>query len=36
MDNSYLEAKNTNQDLRKKSKVKVRDQEKSKKRKSGP
>ena len=31
-----MEAKNTNQYLKKKSKVKVRDKEKSKKRKSGP
>ena len=36
VDNSHLEAKNMNQDLRKKSKVKVRDQEKSKKRKNRP
>ena len=36
MDHSHLEAKNTNQDLKKKSKVKVRDTKKSKKRKSGP
>ena len=34
MDNSHLEAKNMNQDLKKKSKVKVRDTQKSKKRKN--
>ena len=36
MKHSHLEANNTNQDLKNKSKVKVRNMGKSKKRKSGP